>query len=135
RILVDVLHGMVRKGVGGVELPRLGCVRLVVPCELAPRALLPVTAGAADQPEILFESAIGRPVRPLLADVPLPGHRGAISGGAQRLRDGDAAVVQVALIFRDGAMIYHVPDARAVIVEAGQQGGSRGAAARRVVEL
>src|SRR5215510_14395091 len=117
--LVDVMHGVIRERVSHVELFALWLVWLVVPCEIAAWVDTPIIACAADKAEVFFEAAVGRPMRAFFADVPFAGHRSAVARGPQRFGDRYAAVVEVALIRRDLAMVDHVADAGLVTVEAG----------------
>ena len=67
------------------------------------------------------------------AHVPLAGHAGAVAGLAQHLGDGGAVVAQKALVGGGAGVDPHMPDARVVRVEPGEQRRAGRAAAGAVV--
>ena len=70
-----------------------------------------------------------------IGDMPFADGVALITRGFQGLGNRDAALVQVAGVTFELPVLHHVPDARLMRIEAGEQRGTRGAAAGRVVEL
>ena len=68
-------------------------------------------------------------------DVPFSGHVGAVAGGLERFGDGEAFLVEVALVLGEPVVAGHVTDAGLVRVESGEEGGAGGATAGRIVKL
>ena len=136
----------VAERVGGVEVgllrrerpPQAGVVapvaivagRLVRRLRLAgpAEAGIEVVAAAVDQPPVAVEAALHRQFAAPVPVVPLPGHQGAVAGGAQQLGEGDV----VAAGAEAGS---EVSQAHLVAVLAGEQRGAGGDAHRVVVEV
>ncbi len=135
-VAVDVADGVIGDGVGVVEVRRIRLDQLVVAGESDG---VPVAAGPVDGAEVVVEAALAGPVVFVaLADrghMPLAAHERRVTGGFERLSDGDALAVQVAAIAGQPEVAHHVADAGLVGVEAGEQAGAGGAAAGGVVEL
>ena len=131
--LVNLTDSMIGEGIGHVEAFAL-FVWLIVQCQHTSGFRMEVIGRAADQAEVALETAVGGPVRAVFSDMPLPGHSGAIAALANGLGNGDAMVVQIALIGERAAVVHHVPDAGLMAIESGQQSGAGGAAACCVVE-
>ena len=68
-------------------------------------------------------------------DVPFAGDVGAVAGGPEHLGERDAAAVEIAAVGVGAVVLHHMADAGLMRIEAGEQRGARGAAARHVVEL
>ncbi len=128
---VEKLHCMVGEGVGHVEAVFGWLIGPIVNCHLSGNTLGLGLAGV----EVAIESPIGRPVRTLLAHVPLARHQRAIARRLQCLGNRDALLVQIALIGGITLVAHHEPDARLVGVQPRQQRCPRRAAASAVVEL
>ena len=98
-------------------------------------------AGAVDGAEEFIEAALEGPVvlfvvgHHFRGDVPFSGHVGAVSGWLEGLGDGEAFLVEVALVLGDSVVAGHVANAGLVRVESGEEGGAGGAAAAGIVEL
>ena len=143
---VDVADQLVGVGLRGVVV--LGQRRQVAPVLGEDRLRrrggevghVPVAARAVEQREVALESARGGDLVRRLAQVPLADHVGVVAGIPEQLRQRGDAVVEVAFV-PDGAPLVgrgplvHVAQAVQVRVDAGQQRGSRGRAARVRVEV
>src|SRR5690606_30666511 len=103
RALPQVLDGVVSDGIRHIEAFARG-VRLITIGHLPAFVQFPVAIGAADEAKVFLESTVKRPVRAMLSDVPLAGHHAIITGGLQRLRDGDALVVEFAFVAGEAAV-------------------------------
>ena len=68
-------------------------------------------------------------------DVPLAAHVSAVTCRPQSFRDGHTPVIQSAAVAVMAVVAGHVTDAGLMRMQTGEQRGSRGAAARGVVEL
>ncbi len=78
---------------------------------------------------------LGQDALVLVTDMPFSTHQGSVARFAENLCQRGTAVVQAADVAGALVAVNHVPDARLVGIEAGQQAGPRGAAPRRVVEI
>ena len=78
---------------------------------------------------------VAGPMPNLLGYVPFAGHVGGVACGLERLRDGDAAVVQITPVSFEALVAHHVAHAGLVGIKSGKETRPRGAAAGRVVEL
>lgn len=56
----------------------------------------------------MFEAAVHGPVRAFLADVPFAGHKRMVATLPDGFGDGDAAVVQAALVGGCATVFHHV---------------------------
>ena len=88
-----------------------------------------VVRAAGDQPVVAVEAASQGPgfVRLLLVfgsrQMPFADHVRAVAGAAEDLRDRDATTVELTFIARLLRVLDHVPNARLMGVQAGQQRG------------
>ncbi len=138
-VLLDVGDGLVADRVG-VEEGVVG-LRLVLDVLVAARERIGIVeaARADDGAEELVEAALQRPgvggFGQAARDVPLAAHVRLVAVALERLRDGDAALVQVAGVALGTRVVGEDADAGLVRVQAGQHRRPRRAAARGVVEL
>jgi hypothetical protein len=143
----EKLDGVVGVGVGGVECFVGGAFRgidiFVAGGHAAGVFRVEEAGGTGDAAVEFFEAALEGPaIFVVVAEVPLSGHEGGVSLISEDLGDGDALVIDVALVgggFGGAASAFgrlgHPSDTGLVWVEAGHEGGAGGAAAAAVVEL
>ena len=67
--------------------------------------------------------------------MPFTRHVSAVAGGFKGLGDGDAFLVEEALVLWNAVVARHVADARLVRIKAGEERGAGGTATGGIVEL
>jgi hypothetical protein len=70
-----------------------------------------------------------------VTDMPFAGHQGGVPCGFEHFGEGDATFVETAAVAGLVLVSGHETDSRLVGVEAGEQSGAGGAAARAVVKI
>ena len=124
-VLVNEFDGVVAKGVGKIKALFGRRVRLIIHRHLAFDAFgfslcdIEIIGPATDQSEVFIESPIDRPVRPVLANVPLARHQRSVSAELHCLGNGEAMLVQVALVGRIPFIADHVSDSGLVGIQSG----------------
>ena len=144
RMLAEELDRVVREGVGDViVLLRGRGERRVIEGEAAGCRGRVERTRARDEPVETVEAARERPFfRAVVAEVPLAGEVAAVAGGSEHLRERDSVAAQdFAVTERRGgrSLLAGIFGERAhaglMRIEAGEEGGPRGRAARGVVKL
>ncbi len=145
-VLLDPVDGVVADGIRDV---------VVVPLRFDPGVLhhqdpgIEVAPSASQHPVEAIETslprrrearlagtpALGSPRIIVAPDVPLSGHEGGAASGPQRLGDGEAPVVEKALVGRSPHVVHPVTDSGMMRIQPRAERGARRTAARAVVHL